>query len=394
MASAAANSTLSDNAAMARGPDALQSLRDEVQEVIRPYTTADKEPPFSGDELIVMALVYTDDDALPKDRILRWIINTFKYYHDAFIDKAFQNLADDLDFQDGSGAGVFGNITGAFTEYEAPIREGQLASEKCTASLWSVTTQAARVYLRHWLEPERDGTFPFLDLPPEIRNSIYELLFTLPSSGIHVQNADGREGFDAFFLERIDEPVPYGRKWSESLDLGSPSIKKKSMNDILALLCVSKQVNKEAMPMFYMINMFHFDSYSIELQNLVWSMPKSRFEHLRKLHLDFGEHVTEWLLDLWIDITGALSAKSAGLAELRLSMTDDAWLGRGSKARQLRKAGARKSKYSCIEGIHGFADLAVVVARAKDVRWEGECALIREFVAKQVARIHDGDYTT
>ncbi|KAI7487590.1 hypothetical protein KC351_g2550 [Hortaea werneckii] len=371
MASAAANSTLSDNAAMARGPDALQSLRDEVQEVIRPYTTADKEPPFSGGELIVMALVYTDDDALPKDRILRWIINTFKYYHDAFIDKAFQNLADDLNF-----------------------KTARLASEKCTASLWSVTTQAARVYLRHWLEPERDGTFPFLDLPPEIRNSIYELLFTLPSSGIHVQNADGREGFDAFFLERIDEPVPYGRKWSESLDLGSPSIKKKSMNDILALLCVSKQVNNEAMPMFYMINMFHFDSYSIELQNLVWSMPKSRFEHLRKLHLDFGEHVTEWLLDLWIDITGALSAKSAGLAELRLSMTDDAWLGRGSKARQLRKAGARKSKYSCIEEIHGFADLAVVVARAKDVRWEGECALIREFVAKQVARIHDGDYTT
>ncbi|KAI7502149.1 hypothetical protein KC367_g2367 [Hortaea werneckii] len=223
MASGATSPTLGDKEAMARRPDALQLLRNEIQQVIRPYTTADEEPPFPGGELVVMALVDTDEDTLPKDRILRWVIDTFKYYRDVFIDKALQHLGPDLNFDIGSDEGVFENITEAFTEYELPIREGLATSKKCNTRVWSVTTQAARVYLRHWLEPERKGVFPFLGLPPEIRNNIYELLFTFPSSGIHVQESedDDYEGFDVYFLQHIDEPGPCGRKWSDSLVGGS-----------------------------------------------------------------------------------------------------------------------------------------------------------------------------
>ncbi|KAI7534924.1 hypothetical protein KC331_g12296 [Hortaea werneckii] len=392
MAPAAANLTPADRDAMGRRSDDLRLLRNEVREVIRAYTTADEEPPFSGGELIVMALIDTDGDTLPTDGILRCVINTFKYYHDVFIDKALQNLGADLDFQDGLGAGVFKNITEAFTEYELPIRESRVMGEKRDPTLWSVSTQAARVYLRHWLEPAREGVFPFLDLPPEIRNTIYEPPFTFPSSGIHVQEADERKGFDVFFLERIDEHGPCGRKWSNSLVKGNEFIIKRSMDNILALLCVNRQVYEEAMPLFYMLNTFHFDHYSFELQKFVESMPKSRFKHLRKLHFDFTETIEEWLVDYWPDITEALSGKAVGFAELWISMTDDAWLGRGSKARQLRKSGRRTSRYSCIEEIPGFIDLAVAVARAEVVQWEGECPLIREFVAEHVAWLKGADH--
>ncbi|KAI6899350.1 hypothetical protein KC318_g9500 [Hortaea werneckii] len=389
MASAAASSTFGGKEPMAQRPDALQSLRNEIHEVIRPYTTADEESPFSGGELVVMALVDTDEESLPKDRILRWIINTFKYYHDVFIDKAFQTLEPDPNFGSGSDEAVFENITEAFTEYEVPIRESRRVIKRRDTSFWSVTTQAARVYLRDWLEPERGGVFPFLNLPPEIRNNIYEHLLAFPSSGIHVQESedDDKEGFDVFFLQRIDEPRPCGRKWSDSLCKGSQFIIKKSMDDILALSYVNRQVYEEAMPLFYMLNMFHFDPYSFELIRFVDSMPRSRFEHLRKLHLDLEEDVDEWLIESWPDITEVLSAKAVGFAELRISMTDDAWLGRGWKARQLKKSGHRTSRYSCIEDIDGFTDLAVVVARATVVHWEGECPLIRMFIEKEIARI-------
>ncbi|KAI7222385.1 hypothetical protein KC333_g1135 [Hortaea werneckii] len=394
MAPAAANLTPADKDAMGRRSDDLQSLRNEVREVIRPYTTADEEPPFSGGELIVMSLVDTDEETLPKDRILRWIVNTFKYYHNAFVDKAFQTLGPDLNFGIGSDEGVFVNISEAFTEYELPIRESQLMDEKRSTSHWSVTTQAARVYLRHWLEPERDGVFAFLDLPPEIRNTIYELLFTFPSSGIHVQEADERKGFDVFFLERIDEHGPCGRKWSNSLVKGNEFIIKRSMDNILALLCVNRQVYEEAMPLFYMLNTFHFDHYSFELSKFVESMPKSRFKHLRKLHLDLEGDVYEWLIELWPDVTEALSANAVGLTELRLSMTDDAWLGRGPKARLWEKYGDRASTYSCIERIPGFTDLALAVANAEVVRWEGKCPLIQELIEKEVATIQGGGHGT
>ncbi|KAI7221393.1 hypothetical protein KC340_g9236 [Hortaea werneckii] len=338
MAPAAANLPLADKDAMGRGSDDLQSLRNEVQEVIRPYTTADEEPPFSGGELIVMSLVDTDEESLPKDRILRWIVNTFKYYRDVFLDKAFQNLGPDFVFYDGSDGVVFEDIPKAFTEYELSIRESQVMVEKRSASHWSVTTQAARVYLRRWLEPEREGIFPFLDVPPEIRNNIYELIFTFPSSGIHVQEADERKGFDVFFLQRIDEPGPCGRKWSDSLFQGNPFVIKKSMNDILAPLCVNRQVYKEAMPLFYLLNTFHFDYYSFEVEKFPLAMPSSRFEHLRNLHLDLTDVIRERLVMSWSNITEALSGKAVGFTELRISMTDDAWLGRGWKARQLRNS--------------------------------------------------------
>ncbi|KAI7368971.1 hypothetical protein KC354_g2289 [Hortaea werneckii] len=393
MAPAAANLTPDDKDAMGRRSDDLQSLRNEVQEVIRPYTTADEEPPFSGGELIVMALVDTEGDTLPMDGILHWIINTFKYYHDVFIDKALQNLGPDFGFYDGSDEVVFENIPKAFTEYELPIRESQLMDEKRSTSHWSVTTQAARVYLRRWLEPEREGIFPFLDVPPEIRNNIYELIFTFPSSGIHVQKANDGKGFDVFFLQRIDEPGPCGRKWCDSLFQGSPFIIKKAMNDILAPLCVcvNRQVYKEAMPLFYLLNTFHFDNYSFEWEKFPFAMPSSHFEHLRSLHLDLTEVIGERLVMSWSNITEALSGKAVGFTELRISVTDDAWLGRGWKARQLRKSGQRTSKYSCIDQIPGFTDLAVVVARATVVHWEGECPLIRKFIENEVARIQGGD---
>ncbi|KAI7534983.1 hypothetical protein KC331_g12270 [Hortaea werneckii] len=396
MAPAAVNLPLADKDAMGRKSEDLQSLRNEVQEVIRPYTTADEEPPFSGGELIVMALVDTDEETLPKDRILRWIINTFKYYHDVFVDKAFQALEPDLNFGIGSDEAVLVNIAEAFTEYEVPICESRVMGEKRDPKFWSVTTQAARLYLRHWLEPEREGIFPFLELSPEIRNNIYELLFTFPSSGVHVQESkDGdKEGFDVYFLQRIDEPGPSSRKWSDSLVKGSQFIIKKSMDDILVLLYVNRQVYEEAMPLFYMLNMFHFDSYSVELHKLVWPMPTSRFEHLHELHFDLKEFVAEWLLELWPSVTEALSAKAGGFAELRISMTDNAWLGRGSTARHLRIKGYRTSRYDRIEDIPGFKNLALAVAKAKVVRWEGKCPLIQEFIGKAVARIQGGDHGT
>lgn len=123
-------------------------------------------------------------------------------------------------------------------------------------------------------------------------------------------------------------------------------------------------------------------------------MPRSRFEHTRKLHLDLTGNIEEWLIESWPEITQALSTKSVGLTELKISMTDDAWLGRGKEARQLRKSGRRTSRYSCIDEIFGFTDLAMVVVRAQDVCWEGKCPLIQEFINKEVAKIKDGDHKT
>lgn len=385
MASAAASSTLGGKEEMAQRPDALQSLRDEVQEIIRPYTTADKEPPFSGGELIVMALVDTDDDTLSEDRILRWTIDTFKYYNAAFVDQAFQHPGP-FNFRIDLADTVFENITKAFTEYEVPVREGRTAIGKRSISVWSITAQAARVYLRRWLEPEREGIFPFLNLPPETRNHIYELIFTFPSSGICMHDTGN------LFLERIDEPGPCGRKWSHSLFRTSRSFVKKTSDDILTLLCANRQVYEEAMPFFYRLNNFYFNSYSYSGQLV--NLPRSRLEHLRKLHLDLTETIQDWLLAVWPDITKALSTKAMGFIELTISTTDDAWLGHGIKARKYRKCGVRTSTFSCIEELPGFADLAVAVAKATVVRWEGECPLIQDFIAKEVARIRGRDDVT
>jgi hypothetical protein len=57
----------------------LDSIRNRIQEVIRPWRSAIEEPPFTPKELLVMALIMADRP-LPAKAILGWVLMNFQFF--------------------------------------------------------------------------------------------------------------------------------------------------------------------------------------------------------------------------------------------------------------------------------------------------------------------------
>ncbi|PPJ52030.1 hypothetical protein CBER1_10397 [Cercospora berteroae] len=124
-----------------------------------------------------------------------------------------------------------------------------------------ISLAAARVYLRHRLEPERSGTFDFMGLPAELREKIYKMMLVYPKRGLSVRSSyrgvlkglvltPGRPGL------QIDDFETITKHERELICLPK-------MCEVLSILQVSKQLYLEALPIFYRNNLFHFSSLRV-----------------------------------------------------------------------------------------------------------------------------------
>ena len=182
-------------------------------------------------------------------------------------------------------------------QYDAPLR-GLYPEAPYDESLkfyipvhFAIAPAAGRTFLRRWLEPERKGTFPFLDLPPELRNEVYKLLFRFHESGIKIHSLsrsgqeDDRAALKVFSrIDGDDDPfdhvskVPiHGVRWD---------IKPSPTSEILAILATNRQIYSEACPLFYSLNRFRFSS--IRSLHTVLSDPTqtSRLQHVRSIQIN------------------------------------------------------------------------------------------------------------
>ena len=81
-----------------------------------------------------------------------------------------------------------------------------------------------------------DDRFPFLSLPPEIRNRIYNLLLCIPGR-IHPSTQKPSSTRKKNGRQKVSTPTP---------------------ESALSLLAVNKQINDEAFGVFYHCNAFEF----------------------------------------------------------------------------------------------------------------------------------------
>lgn len=118
---------------------------------------------------------------------------------------------------------------------------------------------------------ERNGQFPFLELPPEIRNTIYALLLVFP--GVIYPKVDTPTSVACQFpylrdVDRDDIPIPHSA---------------------LSILQTNRQIHNEAVGMFYRQNDIVF-SYPSHLQDFLQSLERDRLESLSSLTLFHKNH--------------------------------------------------------------------------------------------------------
>ena len=249
------------------------SLRDQIEAAIKPWKTSRIKPPYSVDELIVMALVLRDKPTTVH-RLIKWFGKTSRYYDDLVYVYFSRGLEPGRtqSMQVSKATSFMRTLREAFHKYQLPVtrHESDLVEEES----YSVKTQEARLYLAKHFGSQRGNTFPFLQLPAELRTCIYELVASYPKSGLFVQLENPSRLIIRTATREFNKPISlsFGGRYGASLTVAS-------LQDMLSLAQTNKQIYREFLPVFLSINTFCFNSV-YNLRDASKGITESHSRHL------------------------------------------------------------------------------------------------------------------
>lgn len=366
----------------------LERLRQEVLTLIAPYEGKPEEPPFSIPELVVISAVCWD----PKDQfaILSGILKNFPFYGHKAVDQYILSQHAEYDEDSVRPKKVIPGFDDAFKLYDLPFAD---ADERCAILQFRrhvfpqkirVRPRAARIFLWNLLEPKRKGFFPFLDLPAELRNTVYEMLFTFPAEGIAVarHNDSGLPGLlvlrrreDTFTPDRL-ESCDFGND-QEGLEIDAQALS-------FSLLRVNRQIHAEAAPLFYGLN--HLCCIDSEATNaFLYKMNHNKLKFVRDVRL-----CVNWCFrdrDEAEELASIMQtfASTASLRRLEIETSDTDWLGMRKSERQLL---GREKQIKTFDQVPGFDSLAKLCSKAQTLVFIGERGLgFEKWMTAQVDKI-------
>ena len=212
--------------------------------------------------------------------ILSWVRRTFHFY-------------DFGSHEDRSQHDIIELLSTVFSDYELPATIFQNGDSRLLA-IWQAKPVEANAYLQRTLLLSPSEPFPFLKLPPELRNTIYNMVLDLPVSGVEPQRGNTAQPSSFRCLTRdICTPlqpeawyhVPRRYFWhpprAESIEGSDQPCQRH-----LSLLLANKQIYEEARPLLYSRNLFCFRSMSA-LNAWLCSLPIARRQHITRISLQF-----------------------------------------------------------------------------------------------------------
>lgn len=372
----AAKSTSVTAFSTTKDQEARRRLAEEILALIEPHTKTDVKPPFTTPELIVMA--YTTLGSCNSSAVLHWILSTFQFYNA----KAIKEYV----AKHGSGnlelIAVVPDLCESLNHWclpVVPLSDSTFNTVTSSISMhrglfgsFGVTPEAARVFLRRWLEKNRSGTFPFFKLPAELRNTIYAMVLSFPASGI-----DFEEPGRLYARNRPDDPsitaLTQARRSYQNRHLQIETGEYR----VLDLLRVNKQLFAEAMPIFYGVNTFRCVNCVRATIEFFRNMPTERIKHLTKLELGFDimfcqEKPRARILKGFKSAMSKLARHIGKLETLVIVIDDRRWLSVDAVGRRYLKAShGHVPTFVKFDDVPGFLDLTRACAAAEHLVAKG-----------------------
>ncbi|KXS96397.1 hypothetical protein AC579_5421 [Pseudocercospora musae] len=156
-----------------------QSLLDDIESTVAPYRHTFSKPGIPLEEMVVVAVCFNPDR--PGTSALKWLVPHFRYYQDMV----------NFDFSTtrsfGSGRNLRQDFFDAVHKLDVPImtnkpEQGPAGENRRLV----VDADKARVFLGP-CRTEPTTPFRFMNLSPEIRNTIYEMALSFPKTGINIR---------------------------------------------------------------------------------------------------------------------------------------------------------------------------------------------------------------
>ncbi|KAK4951553.1 hypothetical protein LTR10_010529 [Elasticomyces elasticus] len=228
--------------------DARESLRARINTAIAPWRTSSEQPPFNTKKLVIMALILSDI-ALTQKEVWLWMMANFSYYQNIAADALWncnnsETQEEAKDLREELGA--------VYSLYEIPFIITNAAAADRGDVRYTITPLMGEALLHLPGEKLVDNSiFPFFELPAELRDVIYTMVFQYPRSGI------GLHWQGPYVLTRdLDDHSTFDHMRAAV----GRTLPIKKMCDILSPLLISRQFYNEAMPILFDINTFQFES--------------------------------------------------------------------------------------------------------------------------------------
>ncbi|KAI7162141.1 hypothetical protein KC349_g2305 [Hortaea werneckii] len=299
------------------------SLVERIERAIGPYKYNYTKPPFTPDELFTMVIAVKRQPPT-KGQVLQWVFANFNYYK-----KMVEEEFVDDDPKELRSHSYWGRRQRPSDEFRTKISdvprnfELYLKTESVQdgPERYAMTVASCERALSKALLPQPKTNmkaFRFLDLPPELRNTIFDLVFQYPRSGLVFLWKGQKSAL-------VDSPTARGiQRWNIYDNLPKTA----RITDILAPLLVNKQFYEEAKACFFAINHFHFrDHYN--MAKTLAKIPESQRRHIEHVTLDYG--VDYYELRAAREAIALLA--TCGLKKLNLYLEEDQWKENGTTRR-------------------------------------------------------------
>ncbi|KAK3113669.1 hypothetical protein LTR53_008820 [Teratosphaeriaceae sp. CCFEE 6253] len=323
-----------------------KKLVKQISAVIKPWAESAEAPPFSERQLLIMALA-SSPRPMTEEAAYEWILDHFKYYKKAMFAELWQSQTGDLPCDSYAGSpsaydrsenipSFIEEFLSCFYMVDLPLIEIAYPNEV----RFMVSSAGAHASLSDLLNdgPDDASPFRFFELPPELRNRIYEMFFRYPASGLCYDGPGRRFEMLTRSLNDMADDIDC---WdaSEAAPFFTPAPR-----DILMPLSIDRQFYSEAMPIFYRINHFHFDGYR-SLWDSLSALNESRRRHIRYIS------VCDSRCGASVYFPGAVKSllQPENLRVLNLQFDEEAWL--------VRSKGGKIKKYDSIMKHPGVAQL-------------------------------------
>ncbi|KAI7176760.1 hypothetical protein KC316_g3206 [Hortaea werneckii] len=293
------------------------SLVERIEKTIAPYKYNNRKPPFTPDELFAMVIA-VKGRPVTKGQVLQWVFANFKYYkkmvEGEFVDDNPKQFYSDDKYdwrRPETKSGRFrANINEVSRNYELYLSTESVPNG---SDRYSMTMASSERILSRALTPQltSDGKpFAFLDLPSELRNQIFDLVFQYPRSGL-LFAAKGQK------TAMIDSPMDYD---TQGLHKYCKLERTARITDVLAPLLVNRQFYEEAKDCFLAVNHFRFSNLQAMSVTLA-KISESQRRHIQHVTLDYS---------VWsYELPGAKEAiallATCGLKKLNLYMKEARW---------------------------------------------------------------------
>lgn len=353
---------------LSAAPTASSSLHAEVLSLIRTYdASGDMDHQFTKGELAVCAAVALQQHSFSEDDISRYALLQFgrQAWKSSAIVKGFTTICDQL---------------------EAPLLHHSRQPRDSSAQKYSIDLPAARIFLDKRLGKARAGFFDLLKLPAELRTAIYEYALSYPSP---------EPGYNSNcflakpWLPETDE-VNKGPRFLRF-------VRTPTLDKILTIVHVNKQVYQEALPVFFRGNKFDFNTTTLKQLTLMLTRSNStvspgrralcplepvRSHHVTHLRLHYKRGDLRVIKTLPPALTELLRAERLR-RHLTVEVNENEWRDYRSLYASSRR---REWDHTSLFVLPAVSELVQLAAKAEHFELKGEGKSIHEYLRSELEK--------